>query len=132
MQSDQQIHTHHILSAAKVLVIISNVMLDSFPSSPSVLDKKLPINKISSRISKAILDLLQEIFQSHSFLMSQNFETLGCQWVSSQNELNLFLRIRVTMKQGLGQLFITSCSFYFFAEIDSEQISKVSHTILYC
>ena len=43
--------------------------------------KKLPIYKIYSRISSTIFDILQEKFlQSHPLLMSQKFETQGCQW----------------------------------------------------
>ena len=42
--------------------------------------QKLPICKISCRISNTMYDILQEILQSYPLLMSRKFETHGCQW----------------------------------------------------
>ena len=71
--------------------------------------KKLPVYKISCRISNAMFDILQEILKSHSFLKSRKFKTQVCQ--TESNGLNLFLRIKDIVEQGLGHLFIIY--FYF-------------------
>ena len=56
---------------------------------------------------------LQEILLSHPFLMSRNWK----RWIANgaeSNRLNPFSRIRGTVVQGLGNLFITSICSHFF------------------
>ena len=48
----------------------------------------------------------QEILQSHSFLMSRNFETQVANYTQS-NRLDVFLQIKRIVEQDLGNLFIT-------------------------
>ena len=42
--------------------------------------QKLPLWKLSRRINNVIFNILQEMFQSYSFLKSQKFQIQSCQW----------------------------------------------------
>ena len=54
-----------------------------------------------------MLDILQEILQSHPFLMLQSFETQGYQWYGVKR-IKFISWIRGIVEQGLGHLLITS------------------------
>ena len=42
------------------------------------------------RVKNMMVDDLQEILQSHPFLMTRNFETLGCQWYGVKQINSIF------------------------------------------
>ena len=46
----------------------------------SLFDTKIAEHLISCRISNVMFNNLQEILQSHHFVMSRKFEMKGCQW----------------------------------------------------
>ena len=64
-------------------------------------------------LSNIVLLILQQILQSHPFLMSQNFAMQGFQWVGMKWIKSIFAG---TGNSGtrFGDLFITSCSSYLF------------------
>ena len=79
-----------------------------------------PLVKVQTfEITLALLILL-EALQSYSFLMSQNFDTQGCQWYQG---LTRFLWIKGTVEQGLGHLLIMSSSPQFFNKTISSSVS---------
>ena len=76
------------------------------------------LTRPNSRLSNIALLILQQIFQSFFFFfcyhkVSKRRVTNG----TKSNGLNLFLRIREIIEQGLGHLFCLSTS-HFFNKID--------------
>ena len=65
---------------------------------------------------------LKEIFQSHPFQMTLNFETQSRQWYEA-NKLNLCLRIREILDQGLEHLFSIFSNSHFFNKTDLEPLT---------
>ena len=55
-------------------------------------------NRQFAKVSNAMLDILQEILQSHPFLISRNFETQSCQ-LYGVKQLNLFAQIKGIVEQ---------------------------------
>ena len=82
--------------------------------------KNLPSYKISWRISNVMFDILQEILESHLFLMSRKFETRVVNGTES-SKLNLLTRIKRIVEQGLMHLFITSICSHFCNKANFEQ-----------
>ena len=83
-----------------------------------------------------MFDILQEILQSHPFLMSRKSKRRVANRTES-NELNVFWRIREIVKQGLEHLFITSStivfdSHFFYKTVFEQHLFKLglkTHTI---
>ena len=67
-------------------------------------------------------DILQQILQNHHFLMTQNFETQGCEWYVVKR-INLSLDEKNSGKRsGLGNLFVITSSSYFSIKSISRSI----------
>ena len=79
---------------------------------------KLTIYKISSRISNAMFDILQEILQSYPFLKSGNFKTQGCQWYGAKRIKSGFADKENSGTRFIGHIYIASSSSHFFSKTD--------------
>ena len=77
--------------------------------------KKLPFNKFFCRISNAMFDIMQKILQ--------DVTKAKCRVVNGMesNGLNRLSWIKGIVEQGLGHLFISPSSSYFFNKIDFKQ-----------
>ena len=51
-----------------------------------------------------MFDILQELLQSHPFLMSPTFETQDCQWCETNMIKSAVSQIRRIVEQSLGRL----------------------------
>ena len=72
-----------------------------------------------------MFDILQEILQSHPFLISQSFKIQGCQW-NDVNRLILFTLSKGIVEQGLPHVFVISMSSHFFNKTNLEQHLRVT------
>ena len=91
-----------------------------------LLCKKLPIFKTCCRISYEMFDILQEISKVILLLCHESSKRRVANFTKS-NRLNLFSRIRETVKEGLEHLFSTTRSSHFFNKADSEQCLFNNH-----